>query len=381
MAKVALGIDRLDRYLPMFEGKRVGLITNPTGTDSALRSTIDILDEHTNLVALFSPEHGVRGDIEAGQKVSDYVDERTSIPVYTLYGDSKKPTAKMLAGLDILAIDIQDVGSRFYTYLYTMAYCMQACAELGKEFVVFDRPNPVGGITVDGNVVEPGFTSFVGLYPIPQRYGLTFGEIAALFNNEFAIGCNLTVIPMEGWTRDMYWRDTGLPWVAPSPNMPTPETAIGYNATCLFEGTNVSEGRGTTKPFEFVGAPWLDAGKLADTMNGLELAGAHFRPVYFTPTFSKHAGVLCQGIQLHVLDKDKFQPSQTALHLLHEVKKQNPAEFEFLPAFSAKGKPFIDYLNGCDQLRTTSFDPEAVAAAWQKEAAQFGELKKKYEIY
>ena len=381
MPKVMLGIDRLPEYLPLFEGKRVGLITNPTGTDSSLRSTIDILAENTNLVALFAPEHGVRGNIEAGEKVEGYIDERTGIPVRTLYGSTKKPTAEMLSDIDILAIDIQDVGSRFYTYLYTMAYCMQACAELDKEFVVFDRPNPLGGEVVEGGLVSDGFTSFVGLYPIPARYGLTFGEMALLFNTEFNIGCKLTVVPLLNWERAMSWRDTELPWIQPSPNMPAPETAILYNATCFFEGTNCSEGRGTTKPFEMVGAPWLDADHLATYLNDLDLAGVRFRPVHFTPTFSKHAGELCSGVQLHVTDPSNFNAIETALYLLDAVRAQDPSKFSFIPAFSEKGKPFIDYLTGSDIIRTTAFDPTDLYTEWQKAATEFANSKKQYHIY
>ncbi|HBI73959.1 MAG TPA: DUF1343 domain-containing protein, partial [Lachnospiraceae bacterium] len=273
-----LGIDQMDQWLPVLEGKKVGLITNPTGVNRNLISTIDVLKEKVNLVRLYSPEHGVRGDIQAGEVVENYIDESTSLPVITLYGKNKKPTKEMLDEIDILAMDIQDVGSRLYTYLSTMSYCMQGCAECGKTFVLFDRPNPIGGEMVEGNIIKEGFTSFVGLHPIPYRYGLTIGELAGFFNKEFNIQCDLKVIPMEGWIRNMYYEDTKLAWILPSPNMPTVETAVVYNGTCIFEGTNLSEGRGTTKPFEFVGAPWLNAGKLADKLNELNLEGVLFRP-------------------------------------------------------------------------------------------------------
>ncbi|WP_154668823.1 exo-beta-N-acetylmuramidase NamZ family protein [Niameybacter massiliensis] len=379
--QVILGIDRIDEMIHLFQGKRVGLITNPTGVNSTLRSTIDILNEKINLVALYSPEHGIRGDIQAGEKVDSYIDEKSGVKVYTLYGQSKKPTKEMLDDIDIMAIDIQDVGSRLYTYLYTMAYCMQSCREYDKQFVVFDRPNPVGGEIVEGGLIQEGFTSFVGLYPIPYRYGLTIGEAAKFFNSKFNINCKLEVIKMLGWQRNMSYEDTGLTWILPSPNMPTVDTAFVYNATCIFEGTNISEGRGTTKPFEWVGAPWLDAYKLAEDMNAKVLPGVIFRPVYFTPTFSKHNGVLCRGVQIHVQDRLAFKPVKVALHLLYEIQHQVPDQFEFLSSYTTNGKPMIDYNTGSDYIRTHEFSPEEVYSRWEKEAIKFKRIKMTYHLY
>ncbi len=376
-----LGIDQIDKYMYLFEGKRVGLITNPTGVNSELESTIDILHRKVNLVRLFSPEHGVRGDIQAGETVENYVDESTSLPVITLYGKNKKPSKEMLEDIDILAMDIQDVGSRLYTYLYTMSYCMQGCAQFGKTFVLFDRPNPIGGESVEGNMIQEGFTSFVGLHPITYRYGLTIGELAEFFNKEFHIQCDLKVIPMEGWTRSMFYEDTNLAWILPSPNMPTVDTAFVYNATCIFEGTNISEGRGTAKPFEFVGAPWLNAGRLAEVMNDLKLEGVAFRPAYFTPTFSKHLNELCRGIQLHVTNRRTFCAVKTGLHLLEEIKRMSGEKFQFLPAFSEKGKPMIDYNTGSDYIRTQDFSAKEVYEQWKKEEEEFKHRKVKYHIY
>jgi uncharacterized protein YbbC (DUF1343 family) len=287
----------------------------------------------------------------------------------------------MLQDIDVLVIDIQDVGSRLYTYLYTMAYCMQSCAQYGKTFVVFDRPNPLGGEVVEGNLIQEGFTSFVGLYPIPYRYGLTIGETAAFFQSEFQIQCDLHVIPMSGWKRDMFYEDTGLPWILPSPNMPTVDTAFVYNSTCIFEGTNVSEGRGTTKPFEFVGAPWLDANRLADTMNGYCLAGVLFRPVYFTPTFSKHTNDLCKGVQLHITDRKSFHPVETGLYLLKTVKDQSGDNFHYLEPYTASGKPMIDYNTGSDYIRTHDFSVSEVNDIWRAQAKEFSLKKEKYHIY
>lgn len=379
---IKLGIERKELWFDKLKDKRVGLLTNPTGVDHNLVSSIDILHSEINLVKLFSPEHGIRGDIQAGEKVSDYIDEKTGIKVCTLYGDKKIPTEEMLSDIDVFVFDIQDVGSRLYTYIYSMSYVMQACGKYGKEVVIMDRPNPVGGVKVEGGYIEPECLSFVGLHPIPYRYGLTIGETARLFQGEFGVNCNLTVIPMEGWSRDMYYDQTGLPWVMPSPNMPTLDTAIVYNATCLYEGTNISEGRGTTKPFELVGAPFIKGNKLAEAMNRLNLPGVVFRPAYFTPTFSKHEGKLCGGVQLHVTDRDVFEPVRTGLFLLKEVKEQSGGNFEYLPPLSVKIRPMIDLNTGSDYIRThDDFEPLTVYGKWQKEALEFIGRKEKYHLY
>ena len=282
---VTLGIDRIDSYTDIFAVKRVGLLTNSTGMNSNFVNTVDVLYAKTNLVALFSPEHGIRGAVKAGDAVNTAIDTKMKLPVYSLYGETKKPTAEMLADIDIMAFDIQDVGARSYTYIYTMAYAMQACKELGKTMIVFDRPNPIGGVQVEGNLIKPGFESFIGMYPIPIRHGMTVGELARLFNAEFGIGCDLVVIEMTGWKREMYFAETHLPWVMTSPNIPTPDTAMVYPGTGMLGGTNVSEGAGTTRPFELVGAPWLDADELSEKMTALQLPGVIFRPAYFTPRF------------------------------------------------------------------------------------------------
>lgn len=381
MGKVLLGIDRVEAMVKLLQGKRVGLITNPTGINSQYKSTIDILKEYTKLTALYSPEHGVRGDIQAGVKVDSYTDTKTGLPVHSLYGKNKKPSRELLEGIDVMVIDIQDVGSRLYTYIYTMAYCMMGCKEAGKEFVVLDRPNPVNGVNVEGGLVKEGFSSFVGLYPMPYRYGLTIGELAMLFNKEFGIGCELSVVSLEGWTRSMYYEETGLPWVMPSPNMPSVDTAVVYSGTCIFEGTNISEGRGTTKPFELVGAPWLDARELAEQMNSLKLPGVIFRPTYFTPTFSKHSGVLCGGVQLHVQQRESFKPVLTGVSLLQSIIEQSKGKLEFLPPYSEKGKPMIDYNTGSDYIRTGEKSPMECYALWEKEAEAFASLKTRYHLY
>ena len=375
---VMLGIDTIDQHLNLFAGKRVGLITNATGMNSQFQSTVDVLHVKTRLVALFSPEHGIRGAVPAGDQVGSLTDVKTGLPVYSLYGATKKPTSEMLEGLDILAFDIQDVGARSYTYIYTMAYAMQAAKENGKTFVVFDRPNPVGGAEVEGGVVKSGFESFIGMYPIPIRHGLTVGELARLFNQEFGIGCELVVIPMTGWQRAMYFAETGLPWVMTSPNIPTPDTALVYPATGIFGGTNISEGVGTTRPFDFVGAPWLDADALAAAMNSLQLPGVVFRPANYIPQFGSFAGETCSGVQLHITDRKAFRPVRTGMSLLSAVQQLSGDKFSFR---FGKGTPMIDLIVGDDALRLGRNTPEELLLTWEQEAKKFQEMSRAYYLY
>ncbi|MBR3205189.1 MAG: DUF1343 domain-containing protein, partial [Bacillus sp. (in: Bacteria)] len=315
-ATVKTGIETLlSSNLSWLKGKKVGLITNPTGIDANMKSSVDLLFEHPDikLTALYGPEHGVRGDAQAGEGVESYTDEKTGLPVYSLYGKTRKSTPEMLKNVDVLLFDIQDVGARYYTYIYTMAYAMEAAKENNIPFVVLDRPNPIGGLKVEGPVLEPEHASFVGLYPIPLRHGMTTGELAYMFNKEFHINADVKVIKMKHWKRSMTFDDTKLPFVLPSPNMPTVDSTFVYPATGLIEGTNVSEGRGTTKPFELIGAPYINSNELADHLNGLKLKGVQFRPVSFTPTFSKHAGTLSHGVQLYVTDRKSFEAVKTGL--------------------------------------------------------------------
>ncbi|KOR78698.1 DUF1343 domain-containing protein [Peribacillus frigoritolerans] len=333
--KVSPGIEvLLKEEKNVLSGKKVGLITNPTGIDSKLTSIVDLLhdDPDINLTALFGPEHGVRGDAQAGASVEYYIDEKTGLPVYSLYGKTKKPTPEMLKDVEVLVFDIQDVGTRYYTYIYTMAYAMEAAKENDIPFIVLDRPNPQGGESVDGPVLEPEFSSFVGLYPIPLKHGMTVGELATLFNKEFKIGADLKVIKMKGWKRDMDYDDTGLPFVLPSPNMPTVSTTFVYPATGLIEGTNVSEGRGTTKPFELIGAPYINSDELAGKLNALRLPGVKFRAASFTPTFSKHAGKLSHGVEIYITDREEFKAVPTGLHIIKTIQDLYPGDFEFLAA-------------------------------------------------
>ncbi|MDA3931328.1 MAG: DUF1343 domain-containing protein [Tenericutes bacterium] len=377
---IKLGIDLISQNKHLFKSKRLGLITNPTGVNHDLESTIDILNRETNLVAMFSPEHGVRGDLQAGVKAEDYVDDMTGVKVYSLYGKSKKPTKEMMGKIDLLAFDIQGVGARFYTYLYTMAYAMMACKEHNIPMVVFDRPNPVNANTVEGNILNTKYRSFVGYYPLPQRYGLTIGELARMFNEEFNINADLTIIKMENYHRDMDYSDTGLTFIFPSPNIPTMETCYVYLSTCIFEGTNLSEGRGTTKPFQMIGSPYLDVDWLTEVLKKQNLKGVKFRKTYFTPTFSKHKDMLCKGIELMITDKDIFQPVITGFILLTFIKNHHH-EFEFLPSFSKDGHPFLDLLVGDNFLREGQYSIAELKKKINEDSEKFKQLKRRYHLY
>jgi uncharacterized protein YbbC (DUF1343 family) len=366
----------------LLAGKRVGLITNPTGVNRALVSAVDLMAAATDftLAALFGPEHGVRGDAQAGAVVADSTDVRTGLPAYSLYGATRKPTPAMLAGLDTLVFDIQDIGARFYTYPWTLALVMQAAREAGISVIVADRPNPIDGITVEGPVLDPAVASFVGAYPIPIRHGMTIGELAALMNTDFGIGCDLTVVKCANWRRTDDATMTGLPWIMPSPNMPTPDTALIYPGTCLIEGTNLSEGRGTTKPFELIGAPFVDANALAASLNQRALPGVNFRPTAFTPCFSKHQGELCHGVQVHVTDRASFAPVKTGIALLLDIVRHHLMDFSFLPG----DPPFYDRLAGVSWLRDAIVAGEAldaIEARWQPGLAALKAQRGRHLLY
>ena len=372
---VRLGIDNIDQYKQLFAGKRVGLITNQTGVNSQLQSTVDVLYEKTDLVALFSPEHGLRGNAEAGADIAAGTDMRTGLPIYSLYGDTKKPTAEMLENIDVLCFDIQDVGTRFYTYMSTMALAMESAKEQNKLFVVFDRPNPIGGLNVEGPVLKAGFESFIGMYPIPIRHGLTIGELALLFNKQFGIESNLAVVPMSGWQRSMYWQDTGLPWVMTTPNIPTPDTALVYPGTGLLGATNISEGVGTTRPFELVGAAWLNAAAAADRLNERKLPGAYFRPTYFTPRFGQHSGINQGGVQIHVVDKTAYRPILTAITILEVMRELSGGQFAY------QSERMFDLPLGENTFRLETEPLEQMLKRWDKEAGAFQDQSRQYYLY
>jgi uncharacterized protein YbbC (DUF1343 family) len=313
-------------------------------------------------------------------------DARRGVPVFSLYSDTREPAAGMLREVDVLVVDLQDVGTRVYTYIYTMANCMRAAARHGVRVVVCDRPNPVGGIDVEGERLDTRWASFVGQFPIPLRHGMTIGELARLFNDEFGIGCALDVAPMEGWRREMYHDQTGLPWVIPSPNLPTLDSAVVYPGAVLFEGTVLSEGRGTTRPFELTGAPWIDGEKLADAMNARGLPGVHFRAVVFEPTFHKHAKQASGGCQIHVLDRRAFRPVRTAVELIDGFRRQDPHRFAWRqpPYEYEHEKQPIDVLWGSPSLRETidaGADVAAFADSWRGDEEAFLELRRKFLLY
>lgn len=374
-AGVRLGSDRISEepYRSWFQNKRVGLITNQTGVDSSLVLTMDKLRTapDVKLTALFGPEHGLLGQAQAGEKVS------SGPQAFSLYGENRAPTDEMLQDVDLLVYDIQDVGVRFYTFTSTMFESMKAAARKGIPFVVLDRPNPIGGIMVEGPVLEAGHESFVGIYRLPIRYGMTIGELARFLAGETGLQLDLRIIPMEGWDRAEWYEATGLAWVFPSPNMPTIDTAVVYPGFCLVEGTNLSEGRGTTKPFELFGAPWLNAPQLATRMNNLQLPGVRFRVQSFTPTFSKHAGESCSGLQLHVTDRNSFSPVRTILHLLREVRLMHPEEFSFI-------ERSFDRLAGNSWIRemlAEGREVEEIEARWQPELQEFLKRRAEYLLY
>ena len=387
---VGLGIDRLleiDRRL--LAGRRVGVVCNPASVDSLLRHTADrlVADPEITVAALFGPQHGFRSDLQDNMIETPHAhDARRRVPVYSLYSETREPTAEMLRDLDTLIIDLQDVGTRVYTYVYTMANCMRGAARHGVHVVVCDRPNPVGGEEVEGSRLDPPFASFVGQFPIPLRHGLTIGELARLFNDEFGIHSSLDVIPLAGWRRPMYFDETGLPWVMPSPNIPTLDSAIVYPGAVLFEGTKLSEGRGTTRPFELIGAPWIDGDRLADAMNARQLPGVHFRSVFFEPTFQKHAKQTCGGCQVHVLDRQRFRPVRTAVELIGEFRRQAPDRFAWRepPYEYEHEKEPIDILFGSDRLRETIDAEEEIGAfmaSWRADEESFRREREKYLLY
>ncbi|WED56720.1 MULTISPECIES: DUF1343 domain-containing protein [Exiguobacterium] len=378
--KVELGVDRLMENPEILKGKRVGLITNPTGINAERTSIVDLFDQSNDfeLTALYGPEHGVRGDAQAGSTVSSYIDDVTGLPVYSLYGATKKPTAEMLQDVDVLVFDIQDVGTRYYTYIYTMAYAMEAAAENDIPFVVLDRPNPQGGLRVDGPVLDPDYSSFIGLYPIPLKHGMTVGELAQLFNTEYQIQADLEVVKMKGWKRSMMYEDTGLPFVMPSPNMPTTDTVNVYPATGLFEGTNLSEGRGTTKPFQLIGAPYIKAHDYANELNELELPGVAFRAASFTPTFSKHAGKLTHGVEVYVTDPVRFESTRTGIAMIQTAHDMYPDDFEFL------ANDFITKLTGNAYVKDMILERaplEDILMKIEDERDAFLPIRKEYLLY
>jgi len=390
-AQVKTGIEVLrDRNFDVLQGKRVGLITNPTGVDSKLRSTIDILAnaEGVTLTAMYGPEHGVRGDFSAGDKVETYVDEKTSITVYSLYGKTSRPTKEMMKDIDVLVFDIQDIGSRSYTYISTMGLAMDAAAEFGKEFVVLDRPNPVNGLKIEGNIAEPGFFSFVSQFPIPYLHALTVGELALLLNGEQMLAgkkkCNLTVISMEGWKREMSFTDTGLPWVLTSPHIPYKESAIYYNTTgILGELGVISEGVGYTIPFQTFAAEWIDGELLAQKMNALGLEGVIFRPITFKPYYAAHKGLSLHGVQIFLADYTKVNLMKLQFYFMQVHNEMYPEKNPFTLCKESRLGMF-DKVCGTSKIRemfTKRFKVADIDEYLDKDVESFRTLSSKYYLY
>lgn len=390
MKNITLGLEALlaDR-LDLLRNARVGLICNPASVDHQFRHAADLFAAHPeiNLTALFGPQHGIRGETQDNMiEWQSFQDARAGVMAHSLYGEWRKPTSDMLAEVDLLVFDVQDVGTRVYTFIYTMALAMQAAREQGKRFVVLDRPNPIGGMAIEGNILEAGAESFVGMFPIPMRHGMTVGELARLFNQEFGIGCELEVVAMKGYRREFYFTDTDVHWVIPSPNIPTPETAVVYPGTVLVEGTKVSEGRGTTKPFELNGAPYADAYVIAEHLNAHELPGVWFRPHSFKPTFQKHGGQICHGVQVHVLNRDVFRPVITGVALIKAFHDLYPDQFQWqVPPYEYvfDRLPF-DVIAGGAQLRQQiegGSSVEEIARSWRAGEDDFRARRTPYLLY
>ena len=373
----------------LLQGQRVGLIVNPTSIDRNFRHAADLFHgcDDIQLTALLGPQHGIRGETQDNMvEWEGYRDRRVGLPIYSLYGETRIPKEEMLQDVDTLVFDIQDVGTRVYTFIYTMALAMQACAQYGKKMVILDRPNPITGCHVEGNILDPAFSSFVGLFPIPMRHGMTVAESALLFNDYFEIGCLLEVVPMEGWERGMWFDQTGLPWVFPSPNMPTLDTAIVYPGVVKIEGTLVSEGRGTTRPFELIGAPYIDPNELVDALAIEDLLGVFFRPHYFQPTFQKYAGELCGGLQIHVFDREAFRPVLTGIAIIKTIYRLYPDHFQWKqpPYEYVYDKLPFDVICGTDKLRRqfiADLPLREIAESWQEDLADFLNRRKAYLLY
>ena len=390
MNKIALGIEVLTgERSQSLSGVRTGLICHPASIDHDFRHSADLLSQHSGvtLTALFGPQHGIRGETQDNMiEWEGFRDARTGVMAYSLYGEVRKPTAQMLSDVDALVFDVQDVGTRVYTFIYTMALAMQSAKELGKRFIVCDRPNPIGGVGIEGNILEVGHESFVGMFPIPMRHGMTVGELARMFNEEFGIGCELEVIPMQGYKREFWFDDTDARWVLPSPNIPVLETAVVYPGMVFVEGTKFSEGRGTTRPFEITGAPYADSYELAEHLNNHHLSGVHFRPHSFKPTFQKHVAQLCHGVQLHVTDRDVFKPVIAGVALIKAMHDLWPEGFKWQtpPYEYVYDRLPFDVIAGTTKLREQiegGASLEDIAASWQAGEKDFAERRRPYLLY
>jgi uncharacterized protein YbbC (DUF1343 family) len=391
MTKIKVGLDLFERLWPRaLRGARIGLVVHPASVNARLEHATGLFlkSQQCTLTALFGPQHGIYGQTQDNMiEWTGFRDPKTGLPVFSLYGDHRKPSPSMLKGIDALVIDLQDVGSRYYTFIWTMELCVQACAEEGKSVIILDRPNPIGGTLIEGTVLEPEYSSFVGQRPLPARHGMTIGEIGSYFRDAFYPSLDLHIIPLQGWKRGMWFNDCGLPWVLPSPNMPTLDTALVYPGMCLLEGTSLSEGRGTTKPFEIFGAPFIEPKRLVKRLQEFKLPGVLFRPLYFEPSFQKHARMLCGGAQIHVMNREKFRPFKTAVAILKSVKELYPAELLWRDPpyeYETKRVPF-DILAGTSRLRKEIEQGEELDCMeqwWQEQCVYFNRtIRKRFLRY
>ncbi len=387
---IKLGVERLlTEKIDLLRGARVGLVCNQASVDHGFRHVADLFHQHPDikLTTLFGPQHGIRGDVQDNMiETAHAADRKTGLPIYSLYSETREPTEEMLRDVDIIVVDLQGVGCRIYTFVYTMANCMRAARKFGKKVIACDRPNPIGGTQVAGNVLDPAFTSFVGQFPIPTRSGMTDVELGRLFNAEFGINCDFESVPMSGWSRELWYDDTDGPWVLPSPNMPTVDAAAVFPGTVHLEGTQMSEGRGTTRPFELVGAPYINAEDFAEALAGYDLPGVYFRSCVFVPTFQKHGGLACGGVQIHVTDREAFEPVITGVAIVKTAFdrygesfrwKDPPYEYEY------DRKPF-DLIAGTSELRVAierGDSLEQIESAWRDPLKEFMAIREKFLLY
>jgi uncharacterized protein YbbC (DUF1343 family) len=386
---VVLGLEKLLQGGTSFRGARLGLVCNQASVDHNYHHAADLLHQHPelDLRALFGPQHGIRGDVQDNMIETEHgIDRKTGLPVHSLYSETREPTEAMLRDIDVVVFDMQDVGCRIYTFVYTLANCMRAAKKWGKRVVVCDRPNPISGAVISGNVLEPEYASFVGQFPIPTRHGMTVAELARMFKDHFNIGCELEVLSMDGWWRE-YWHDeTDAPWVMPSPNMPTLSSATVFPGTVHFEGTQLSEGRGTTRPFELIGAPYIDPDAYAANLNAIGFPGVFFRSCGFQPTFQKHAGVSCGGVQIHVKDRKSFEPVITGVAMVKLAYDMYPDQFRWKDPpyeYVYDQNPF-DVISGTNKIREAieqGSQLREIEASWKVGLAEFRTLREGYLMY
>jgi uncharacterized protein YbbC (DUF1343 family) len=388
--RIKLGLESLlDERSNVLNGARVGLVCNQASVDHSFRHAADLFFDHPkiNLTALFGPQHGIRGDVQDNMiETAHAIDRHTNVPIYSLYSETREPTEEMLRDVDVIVVDLQGVGCRIYTFAYTMANCMRAAKKFGKRVVVCDRPNPIGGEKVAGNLLEVGHESFVGQFPVPTRHGMTPGELAHLYKNHFGVDCDLTVIELGGWSRELWYHDTDGPWVLPSPNIPTPDSAVVFPGTVHLEGTQMSEGRGTTRPFELIGAPYIDSERYARELNRLDLPGATFRACVFMPTFQKHGGKACGGVQIHVTDREAFEPVMAGVAVVKTAFEMYPNDFRWKEPpyeYEYERNPF-DVIAGTTKLREqieNGDSLDSIVDSWQPGLDEFAKLRNSVLVY